>query len=542
MYSRNGNDMAKHIETYSSILCAETVDECSERVRRFLTEYKLNKRDVLRYAMSVEEVLLGALDMAADDGTPVTLTTSKRFFATTITLEIGGKAHNVYSDEDNGSALGKSVLRTLGLSPEYSYKDPNNIYSFRIRRKRFNPLVSLFISLVLAVAVSLLGFLLPGDIRTVILDSILTPLYDTFMNALSCLAGPMIFLSVAWGIYGIGDASTLKRIGKKLITRYTGTVFIVTALATVLLLPVFEMSFTASANGVTEASSIISMLLGIVPKDIFSPFTNGNTMQIIFLAIVIGIAMLMLGRKTDAVAKAVEQINYIVQLLIEAISKLVPYFIFVVLVRMIWSDDINTIMGVGKLFVVFIVAMLVLDAAAVCACAIKNKVNPSVLVRKGMPTLIVALSTASSAAAFGVNMSACRKRLGIDERICSFGIPLGMVTFKPSTAVNYVIVSMFFAEMFGVSVSVSWILITVITSFVLAIATPPIPGGAMTAYTVLFAQLGIPPAALAIALACDALFDFVLTGSDQFQLPMALLNEAQGLGLVDVDILKSKNN
>ena len=535
--------MAKHTEVYEGILCAETVDECSGRIRGFLTGCRLEKRSVLRYAMSVEEILLRALDAPSGDAAvPVVLRMSRRFISTTVTLEIGGKEYNVYSDEDNDSVLGKSVLRALGLSPDYSYKKQTNAYAFRVKGRRFNPVLSLCISLVFALVVSTLGFLLPEAFRITILDVLLTPLYDTFINALTCLAGPMIFLSVAWGIYGIGDASTLKRIGKKLISRYTGTVFIATALAAVLLLPVFRLNYTSSAGGVNEMSSILSMLLGIVPKDIFSPFTDGNTMQIIFLAIVIGIAMLMLGRKTDAVAKAVEQINYIVQLLIEAISKLVPYFIFIVLVRMIWSDDIKTIMGVGKLFAVFVAAMIVLNIAAVCVCSIGNKVKPSVLIRKGIPTLIVGLTTASSAAAFGINMNACRNKLGIDERICSFGIPLGMVTFKPSTAVSYVIVSMFFAEMFGVSVSVSWIIIAVITSFVLAIATPPIPGGAMTAYTVLFAQLGIPPEALAIALACDALFDFVLTGSDQFQLPMALLNEAHALGLVNEDILKSKNN
>ena len=73
----------------------------------------------------------------------------------------------------------------------------------------------------------------------------------------------------------------------------------------------------------------------------------------------------------------------------------------------------------------------------------------------------------------------------------------------------------------------------IFTASILAVATPPIPGGAATAYTVLFAQLGIPPAAVAIALACDTLFDFIATGSDQFIAPMQLLNQATKLGLVD---------
>lgn len=75
---------------------------------------------------------------------------------------------------------------------------------------------------------------------------------------------------------------------------------------------------------------------------------------------------------------------------------------------------------------------------------------------------------------------------------------------------------------------------------ILAIATPPIPGGAITAYTVLFSQLGIPAEAIAVALACDTILDFICTGGDQFMIPFAILNQANRLGLVNKDILKRK--
>ena len=132
------------------------------------------------------------------------------------------------------------------------------------------------------------------------------------------------------------------------------------------------------------------------------------------------------------------------------------------------------------------------------------------------------------------------KEYGIDDTIASFGIPLGMVTFKPTTALNYISVALFFSESYHVEVSASWVIVMVLTATILAIATPPIPGGALTAYTVLFAQMGIPAEALAIALACDTLFDFVDTGCDQFLIPFTLLGQANRLGLVDRDVLLNK--
>lgn len=54
---------------------------------------------------------------------------------------------------------------------------------------------------------------LPSFVREMILNTFISPVYSTFFNVLKCIAGPMIFLSVVWGIYGIGDVETLGTIG-----------------------------------------------------------------------------------------------------------------------------------------------------------------------------------------------------------------------------------------------------------------------------------------------------------------------------------------
>ncbi len=533
--------MKRQTEIITAKLVPETVDEFSGRIRSYLKEMKLSNRDIMRYAMSAEEILLKLLD-GEYAGRDISLQTGVRFFRPYFSLHIRGEAHNLFlKKKEERSLLGEQILRNLGLAPEYSYTDGENIYFFRVKRREVNPFVSLLIAIAAAVFCGAIGQLLPVSVRQALLTNGLSPLHETFLNVLGCIAGPMIFLSVAWGIYGIGDAATLKRIGKQMLGGYIGTVYVILLLIGGLCVPLFSFTFAAGGGSGSEVSAIVQMLLGVIPKNIFSPFVDGNTLQIIFLAVVIGIAMLFLGQKTDAVAKAVEQINYIVQFLIEFISKLVPYFIFVVLLQMIWLNDIKIFISVGRFFIVFIGAVLLMAIGVVAVTSLQNRINPFLLIKKGLPTLLIAITTASSAAAFGTNMNACQKRYGINNAIASFGIPLGMVTFKPTTAVGYLVISLFFSETFGVTVSAPWFLMLFFVAGILALATPPIPGGAMTAYTVLFAQLGIPAEALAIALACDTLVDFIDTGFDQFLLPFALLNQAKRLGLVDEKVLREKN-
>ncbi len=527
-------------ETTDFVLNSASIDACSEKVRSFLTAANVPKQDILRHAITMEEILLNTL--SAQGETKFRLITGKRFFRPMVSLEIEGESYNAYvAQKEEGSLLGNHILKTLNLSPDYTYTGHTNRYQFRFRKKQFNPFVTLVIALALAFAFGMLGLLLPGNLRQTVLDSVLTPLHDTFLNILGCIAGPMIFLSVAWGIYGIGDASTFKQIGKKISLGYIVTVAVLTVILGLLCIPVFRLNFSGETSGASAASSIFSMVLGIIPKNIFSPFVDGNTLQIIFLAVTIGIALLFLGQKTKSVAIAVEQINLIVQFLIEFISKLVPYFIFIVVLKTIWSDTVSVFFGVGKIFLVFFGSTLVMTAGYVIYTAIRNRVNPITVTVKGLPGLLIGITTASSAAAFGTNLTACRSKYGIDDSITSFGLPLGMVTFKPVTALNFLSASLFFAEVYQVPISVSWIVALLFSAAILALATPPIPGGALTAYTVLFTQLGIPAEALAIVLACDTIFDFVDTGFDQFLLPCALLNQAKKFGLVNQKILKKSS-
>lgn len=530
--------MKKQCSVYETVLCAGQVDACTEKVREFLRDTKLDSKDISRYSLSVDEILLKELENGKE-GADVKLKTGVRFTRPFISLEISGAPSNVYSLKNTQqSVLGDSILRNIGISPEYAYSDGANIYTFRIKKKSLSPFAMLIIALIAALAAGFAGLLLPDGIRGSVLDSFLTPLHDTFLNVLGCIAGPMVFLSVAWGIYGIGDAATLKQVGKRMLFGYIGTVYAVVIIIGWMAVPLFSFDNTGAGGGTSELSSIFTMLLGIIPKNIFSPFVDGNTLQIIFLAVVIGIAMLFLGQKTGAVAKAVEQINYIVQFLIEFISRLVPYFIFIVIVKMIWSDTLSVFLGVGRLFLIFGGTVILMVVGVVGYTSLKNRLSPWTLIKKGLPTLIVAITTASSAAAFGTNTTICRKKLGISDTVTSFGIPLGIVTFKPTTALSFTVISMYFAESYGIKVSLSWFVIMMFAVGILALATPPIPGGAMTAYTVLFALIGVPAEALAVALTCDTIFDFICTGFDQFLMQYELLNQAGKLGMVDEKILK----
>ena len=520
-------------------LTEQTCDEFAEQITEFCMRQKTDRKNALRYRLSVEECMLYWMEHGCA-GNEVRLHMGFRLLSPFIMVEAEGKPLDPYRSEteDFGSYC-SGILSNMGLAPEYNYDGTYNKLFFRIPRKQPNQIIVLAFVISIAALVGILGLnFMPEGLRDTLLNGIINPIYDTFFKILSCIAGPMIFLSVTWGIYGIGDSATLGRVGKRLMLHYFSMTLLAAA-CSVICFPLFGNQLTQVSGEGSQLSAIAKLILGIFPANIVEPFSTGNTLQIIFLAVVIGIAMLFLGQKTTAVARAVEQVNYLVEFLMKLISRLVPFVIFLVIINLIWSGNLASFGTIWQLLLIFLIAAIVTAAAFLLVIGVKHKVNPLLLLRKSLDTFMIALSTASSAMAFSSNMNVCQKRFGISASLCSFGIPLGMVMHKPITAIYNLLLVFYFASVYQVQCSVTWLIIAVIVCTIVSVATPPIPGGGVVAYTILFAQMGIPSDAMAIAMTIDILTDFVITAFEMLCMPLSLVHSACRLNMIDTETLRS---
>lgn len=374
--------------------------------------------------------------------------------------------------------------------------------------------MTLLMTLLSACIAGVIGLLIPGNFRQVSYDLLLTPLYNAFIGVVSTLAGPMIFLSVCWGIYGIGDAATLGKIGKRMLLRYIAFTGIVVIAALCVQLPFAGLQYAYSDIDTSDLTKIVELLLSVFPKNIISPFLDGNTMQIIVMAIAVGSIMLILDNQTNTIAAIIEQANYIIHYLIELISHVIPAFIFIIMLRLIWSDSINQMRTVWKPYITYLLVSTVVVFSIIAFVAYKEKVSIRTLLKKLLPSFLTALSTASSAASFGIAVSTCESELGVNSKVTNFGLPLGIVLFKPIAAVSFLTYALYFTKQYQMSISFIWVISFIIVITILAIALPPLPGGAFACYAILFNQLGLPAEALGIVMILDAFSDFTTTGFD----------------------------
>ena len=305
---------------------------------------------------------------------------------------------------------------------------------------------------------------------------------------------------------------------------------------------IFSMLVVALAVGgaaLSGFSTIYQIILDIVPSDIVSPFLNGNTLQIIFLGAAVGIALLILGDRAAAVRTFIEQTNEVVQFLMEAIGDLIPLFVFFSLFALLGSDFGSELSGILKAIVITYALCPLMCLVFIGILAARRRVSFRLLVQKLLPTFLIGLTTASSSAAFATNLETCEKKLGIPPMLAHFAVPLEQVLYMPSVAVAFVATCLCMAENFGTAITPAWLLTMIVVTGLLSLAMPPIPGGALTCYTVMFTQLGIPGEALALAVAINSMIDFIATASNLTCLQVEVTTVAGQLGMLDTECLRN---
>ena len=522
-------------------LNAAAVDEVSEDFQAFLIQLGAKKKNIILSRLTVEEVLLDFIDRFGEDG-KFTYTKSKFLGKPYISLRVEGEQFNPLEKGNADDAFGNwsnSLISNCDYTPSYSYERGANVVTMSFAKKTLNPIFKLIIAIAAAVLVSLLKLVVPEDVISFIMADVLDPLYNAFLGIMATVELPLVFFSVACGILGIGNNSVFGKIGRKMIIRFSAIVFAATAFAAAVIVLLFNIVNSAEDAGCVLKGGL-KMLLEIIPKNLADPFSSGNAMQIVLMAIVISISVIILGEKAGTISNLINEGNRLIVDITKNICYLMPFFVFVVILNLIWSSKIRLFLKMWVPIAVYITILILFYALSVLRVSFRQKVNVFVLMKKMLQTFLIGLGTASSTAANGECSESLNKQMGVKKRFVDFGQPTGSVIFMPSTAIGFVVCAIYMAYYYEMKISLSWIIISVFVCSFVAIATPPVPGGAIAAYSLIFTQLNIPAAGVAIMISLDVILDFISTAFDGSFLQLELIMQADSNNMLNHKILRKK--
>ena len=378
-------------------------------------------------------------------------------------------------------------------------------------------LVGVFLGILLGLFINLSGLnSQDGWINTYIVDGLFFVIGNMFVNGLKMLVVPLVFFSLICGVCGIGNLSTLGRVGGKSFLLYMMTTAI--AIAVAISIAVFvglgqgmEIEETTSFIA-KETPPLVDVLINIIPSNPIHAMANGDMLPLIFFSILLGISMLMLGEKSTPFVKGAEIANEIMMKMVNIIMAAAPYAVFSLIAKSVAELGLELLIQLAAYVAVLVGALLVhLLFTLMIVLKLFSGLSPRVFLRKMRSTQVFAFSTASSNATIPVTLRTVTKRLGVDNAVASFTVPFGATINMDGTAIMQGVATVFIANIYGLELGVTGYLTVILMSVLASVGTAGVPGVGLIMLSMVFTQVGLPVEGIGLILGVDRLMDMIRT-------------------------------
>tara|TARA_Y100000588_G_C14240762_1_gene919229 strand:+ start:15 stop:1319 length:1305 start_codon:yes stop_codon:yes gene_type:complete len=337
-----------------------------------------------------------------------------------------------------------------------------------------------------------------------------------FVASLKMLVVPLVFVSLVCGTSSLKDLSTLGRMGGKTLALYIGT----TAVAITLALTIGNLFQPGAGADLTAASSFKSadapslgqVIINMFPTNPIQAMAEGKTLQVIVFAVLFGIAISAAGKPGERIAAVFADLNEVIMKLVALLMNLAPFGVFFLMARLFSGLGLDAIWSLAEYFLV-LAGTLLLHGLVTYSAMLKGftGLNPITFLRKMEDAIMFAFSTASSNATIPVTMETAKNRMGVDNKVASFTVPLGATVNMDGTAIMQGVATAFIAQAYNIDLTMGDYLMVILTATLASVGTAGVPGVGLVMLAMVLNQVGLPLEGIALIMGVDRLLDMIRT-------------------------------
>lgn len=528
----------------------DTIPAIADYIESSLTLCKTRHKEILSAKLIAEETVTSIVNggYAQSD---ITVQIRKTIWKTDVLIRFKGPQFQISADntgldfandddEITQSIINSIILKSYSGKLAASYRNGVNTVTIAAGVSSQKSVLFCLFSMILAVLTSiLLRLFAPQQIISDLYSCFLNPVTTIIMNALKMLMVPIVFFSIASSMGTFKDIREFGRIGVKIFVFYTVT----TVIAALIGYGTFQTfnrleagSLSHFNNGlVTDAASVsfLSTIVNIFPSNIFASFHNADTLQIIFLAILLGICVNKTGKYASDLIFSLNALNDLFMKAAAFVAKFIPLVVYTSLCSLLITTDIHSILNLSSILLLIVIASIFQNIIYLILCLVKTGTPPLQFIKKAGPGWLNGISLCSSNAAIPFTMNVCKERLKISPKIYSFSIPLGATINMDATTIMLTISGLSLAKGFGLTLSTGDIVSFLFIIIMLSMGTPGIPGCGIMALTILCQQFNIPAAGIALITPVIMLADPIDTGDNLMGDMCCSYCVAKSEGLID---------
>ncbi|GAB4073777.1 dicarboxylate/amino acid:cation symporter [Barrientosiimonas marina] len=372
---------------------------------------------------------------------------------------------------------------------------------------------SLIWQLIAAFVLAIVTGIIFGDKMEVV-----QPLGDLFLRLIKFIITPLVLATLVVGVASTSDVKKLGRLGGKTVIFYLVTSMLAITLGIVagkLFSPGSGIDISLEGKEApepTETDGVIQTILNIVPTNPFEALASGNILQIIFFALLIGIAITLVGEKAQPVQRFFDGLAEVMYKITGMVMAIVPIGVFGLLAPVVGEYGADVLLPLIKL-VLAMLAACVIQLAIVYALIVKQfgKMSPIRFFKGIFPATAVSFSTSSSSGTLPVTIKSAQENLGVSKEVSTFVLPLGATINMDGTALYVGLCSMFVAQYFGIDLSISQMATVVLVGTLASIGTAGVPGAGLIMLTMALSAVNLPLQGIALVGGIDRILDMMRT-------------------------------
>lgn len=386
-------------------------------------------------------------------------------------------------------------------------------------------LFSLLLGIVFGLLLGPGANILPPHLSELIVHFLALP-GQLFLSLIQFVIIPLVFASVVLGIVSSDSVTQLKSLGVRMGGYYIFTTLIAVAIG-------FSVAFLIKpgryidpevlkltddtgiphvAGSGLKWTSFNDFISGLIPSNPFGAFVSGEMLQIVLLAVFLGIALMSL-KDTEArpVLDLLNAFQKISMTVIHWAMSIAPIAVFALTARLLAQLGVNALLGVGAYVGTVILGLALVQMFYLILIKVFTKKSPLEFLKNIRDVQLLAFSTSSSASVMPLTIETAQNKLGVRSSISQFVIPLGSTVNMDGTAMYQGVATLFLAQVFGVELGFGELALVVATATLSSIGAPGAPGVGMAILSVILANVGIPPSGIVILLGVDRLLDMCRT-------------------------------
>ena len=330
--------------------------------------------------------------------------------------------------------------------------------------------------------------------------TIVKPLGTIFLNMIKMIVVPMVFFSITAGVASLGDLKKLRNIGVKVVGLYALTSALCVGLGLIMANIInpgkgfYLTALSQSTDYEAQAMpSIIDTLIDMFPSNIFTSFTNTNMLQIIVFSVFLGVALIMMGKEGERLLAGVQSCANAMYKITAIVMEFSPIGVCALLADSVGAYGLKIFGPLGKLILtvyasdVILVLLMYIPMVALLAKFPVKKWLQGI-----WKVWVVTASTTSSSGSLPITTSVTNDEFGVSSELSSFSLPLGATINMNGGCIYYAAAIVMTAQIYGMNLTPSALVNIIISTVLVAMGCPGVPGGAIIMTTILLTNMGLP--------------------------------------------------